>query len=276
MLERAYFDHLAIPKGFEGRLWRYAYDGLERRGHRHAELEFNLVTHGTGEVVLRERRYPLRRGTLLWLFPGQDHLLLQVPGFQMWVLEVDPAVVARAVPAGADSPLRGVRHDESACRVLAESEFARLERLIEQVCARAGSPAVYSAALAHVTLLAWDLYRSAPVDDDYASLHPAVARTLALLREDGGIALQVAAVAAGLSTSRLSHLLKTQLGTTFSQLRTRVRLQRVNALVQEGRHNLLEAALAAGFGSYSQFYRAFRKEQRASPRRALRRGERRG
>jgi hypothetical protein len=83
MFERAYHDRLSIPEGLEGRLWRYAFDGLERRGHRHDELEFNLVTQGTGELILRDRRHPLRRGALVWLFPEQDHILMQAPDFRM-------------------------------------------------------------------------------------------------------------------------------------------------------------------------------------------------
>ena len=48
--------------------------------------------------------------------------------------------------------------------------------------------------------------------------------------------------------------------------RTRLRLLRFVALVDSGRHNLLAAALAAGFGSYSQCHRAFRRTFGCMPR----------
>ena len=44
--------------------------------HRHAELEFNLVTQGAGLYLLANRKYQIRRGDLLWLFPAQEHVLI--------------------------------------------------------------------------------------------------------------------------------------------------------------------------------------------------------
>jgi len=48
--------------------------------------------------------------------------------------------------------------------------------------------------------------------------------------------------------------------------RNRLRLERFFAEVDQGGNNLLEAALAAGFGSYSQFHRVFRELIGTTPR----------
>ncbi|HXU64750.1 MAG TPA: helix-turn-helix domain-containing protein, partial [Polyangia bacterium] len=53
--------------------------------------------------------------------------------------------------------------------------------------------------------------------------------------------------------------------------RNRLRLDRFWLLVDGGRPSLLEAALAAGFGSYAQFHRVFRAQRHVTPREYLRR-----
>jgi transcriptional regulator GlxA family with amidase domain len=64
-------------------------------------------------------------------------------------------------------------------------------------------------------------------------------------------------------------------GVTIVEFRNRQRIERFLALYGSGhRHDLLSAALAAGFGSYAQFHRVFRRIMGCSPaeyRRRLRR-----
>jgi len=43
--------------------------------HRHAELEMNLVIRGSAEYILSNKSYKLTRGSIVWLFPDQEHLL---------------------------------------------------------------------------------------------------------------------------------------------------------------------------------------------------------
>jgi AraC-like DNA-binding protein len=56
------------------------------------------------------------------------------------------------------------------------------------------------------------------------------------------------------------------MGMTFVRYRTRLRLLRFIELGQERRGNLTAAAIAAGFGSYSQCHRAFQQQLGCSPR----------
>ncbi|MFL5303754.1 MAG: helix-turn-helix domain-containing protein, partial [Polyangia bacterium] len=62
-----------------------------------------------------------------------------------------------------------------------------------------------------------------------------------------------------------------EMGMSLVEYRNRVRLDRFGALLENGRNNLLEAALDAGFGSYAQFHRVFRALRHAAPREYLRR-----
>src|ERR1700722_158893 len=86
---------LKLWPGHEGAVWNYARNGFGRRSsHRHDELELNLVTAGTARYLLGERRYDLARGTLIWLFPEQDHLLLdESQDYAMWIAVITPALL---------------------------------------------------------------------------------------------------------------------------------------------------------------------------------------
>ena len=54
------------------------------------------------------------------------------------------------------------------------------------------------------------------------------------------------------------------------EYRNHLRLERFQVLVDRGGENLLEAALAAGFGSYAQFHRVFRAVRGSTPRDTVR------
>src|SRR5918995_1783331 len=69
-------DDLGVRAGLDGRVVRHTVGDVRPRAHRHAELELNLVVRGTATYLLGERRYALTPGTLTWLFPGQDHVLV--------------------------------------------------------------------------------------------------------------------------------------------------------------------------------------------------------
>ena len=73
-----------------------------------------------------------------------------------------------------------------------------------------------------------------------------------------------------ISLSRLARVFKAQLGMSLVAYRNRLRLDRFMVLMDQGRTSLLDAALAAGFGSYAQFHRVFRALRKTSPRDYLR------
>src|SRR5207247_2295767 len=70
-------DDLGVRDGLDGRVVRHVVGDVRPRPHRHAELEVNLVVRGSASYLLGERRYELTPGTLTWLFPGQDHVLVE-------------------------------------------------------------------------------------------------------------------------------------------------------------------------------------------------------
>jgi AraC-like DNA-binding protein len=73
------------------------------------------------------------------------------------------------------------------------------------------------------------------------------------------------------SLGRLMRVFKAEMGVSLGEYRNRIRLDRFTVLLDTGERNLLQAALAAGFGSYAQFHRVFRAFRHVTPRDYLRR-----
>jgi hypothetical protein len=105
-------DDVGVRVGLDGRVVRHKVGDVRPRAHRHAELEVNLVVRGTASYLLGDRRYALTPGTLTWLFPGQDHLLVsESSDHELWWAVFRPALVAQiatprhARPLLADDPV---------------------------------------------------------------------------------------------------------------------------------------------------------------------------
>jgi AraC-like DNA-binding protein len=104
-----------------------------------------------------------------------------------------------------------------------------------------------------------------------ASSRRLVSEAAAMLVETPGLSAREIADRLEVSDGRLARAFREDTGMSFVEYRNRLRLDRFNALLGEKRRTLLDAALAAGFGSYAQFHRVFRSLRRATPREYLRR-----
>lgn len=260
-------QRLKLPAGLDGDLWHYRHQGRANAMHHHAELEFNLVTQGHGLYLLANRKYQVRRGDLLWLFPAQEHVLIeQSADFEMWVGVAKPATVRRISTDANAGILRQANPAGEYCRRLAQAAYARLETLIAEIAATRGRSGLFNAGLGYALLAAWNSFEHAadvPVHD----VHPAVEKAARHIR-DQNHALGLAALArhAGLSPARLSRLFKQQTGIALVDFRNRQRVEKFRSLYGTGqRTTMLEAALAAGFGSYPQFHRVFKRVLGCSP-----------
>jgi AraC-like DNA-binding protein len=262
-------EDLGLRAGLEGRVVRHASGDVQPHPHRHAELEINLVVRGTASYVLDDRRYELSAGMLTWLFPGQDHVLVdQSADHELWWAVFRPSLVAKSATTPQTRPLLEQDPAGRFSRLLGSGAAGRLGALFREVrAAETRDDALANTGLAYLLVSAWRAFLESDAVVESIDLHPAVETVARLLRSDRGAGdLAWLARTAGLSPSHLSRLFKAQTGVSIGRFRNQQRLQRFLLLYGHGRRTTaLAAALEAGFGSYAQFYRVFREETGHSP-----------
>jgi AraC-like DNA-binding protein len=106
----------------------------------------------------------------------------------------------------------------------------------------------------------------APSTQEESSGRRLVTATVAMLAKDPAMGGKQIAAKLDISLSRLARVFKAEMGMSLVEYRNRLRLDRFAVLLDKGRTNRLEAALAAGFGSYAQFHRVFRALRHMTPR----------
>lgn len=266
------------------------------RPHQHVELELNLVVRGRITYVVDGRRVSFDQGCLLWMFPEQEHQLVdRTPDAAYYVAVFKPAMIADACRGPRYRGLRQARRRQTHVlhTDLEANTFDLLRAMMETLVTdgldpdvlnrEAGfgvnsefrfthnDPSWLNAGLRHLLLHCWRLQMAKATAPREVALHPAVARALARLAEpDEGEDLAQLARRCGVTGSHLSRLFREQVGVTLSRYRSSVRLGRFwEVLARQDEANVLDAALEAGFGSYAQFFRVFREAYGHGPREFL-------
>jgi AraC-like DNA-binding protein len=111
------------------------------------------------------------------------------------------------------------------------------------------------------------LSRKAPAASE--PRHPLVRSVTKLLVHDPTLSCDALAKQLHISTGRLARTFKREASTSVVDHRNELRLARFLDRVDAPAHNLLRAALDAGFGSYAQFHRVFRARFGRTPREYL-------
>ncbi len=256
-------EELQLPNpADQGHLWLHQAQQKPNRirMHRHEELEFNLCTKGRATYLVDEQRYDLQVGTLLWLFPDEEHVLLDSSAdFEMWIMVIRPAWLEQHCTTKASRRLTQRRAHGPICSLLGESARVYLVRLFVDILpVQSQDFALWNSGMIYAMLAAWRAHHQADAADA-ADVHPAVERAAVLIRNhESDASVADLAASSGLSASRLSRLFKQQTGVSIVDYRNRQRIDRFLEIYQHGRRrNLTDAALAAGFGSYPQFHRVF-------------------
>ena len=233
-------------------VWRYA-PQYRRPRHFHAEPELNLVVAGTATFGAGEETVAARTGDLFWWLPGQDHELLEASDdFDLFVIGLTPEMSARALGAAGAS---------AHCGPLVTRLSPQVTSGMLVQCAGLTTSAD-ATAIEHRL---GDLWRSAhALRRPSAEMHPLTRRAVRSLL--GHPAARRVDVAVGTDPSDVSRYFHRDMKVRFATYRTRLRLLRFINEVDRGRGNLLSAARAAGFGSYSQCHRSFQKAFRCTPR----------
>lgn len=245
-------------------------DEPRRPVHRHAELELNLCVRGRATCLIGAQHHELKRHRALWLFPKDEHALIEWSAdFEMWVAVFRPELVRQAGNA-----LRQSNSSGSPLRTLAGERAAFLVTLAQDLHQRSEDHEVCNSGLSFLLLCAWRAWSDAGAMAVTQEVHPAVERAVfALARGESDQNAEEFAVQCGLSRERLSRLFRIQMGISLADYRNRQRIERFYDLYRQGqRSTVLQAALDAGFGSAAQFYRVYRAVTGQSPS-SLKRGD---
>jgi len=291
-------EDLKLRKGYDGFL--YLAESIRNpprlMSHHHVELELNLVVKGTITYVVGGKRYIFQPMTLLWLFPEQEHQLVdRSSDAQNYVVVFKPSLIARSCRTPAYAGLKDTQyeHDGILNTMLKPDSFDLVRKIMDSLMQGAldadllnqeagfgvrpgfsfehGDPDGLNAGLHHLLLLCWRCQRTGKVLADPVTLHPSVDRAIKLLSSiDWPHDLATLARTCGVSESHLSRLFHQQIGVSLTRYRNSLRLSR---FWQEYRsptqRNLTEAVYAAGFGSYAQFYKVFVQAYGRGPRASL-------
>ena len=268
----------------EGAVWPFDRRYI-RPPHFHGQLECLLIRRGSATLQIAAQPQVVRSGQLCWILPGVPHVMGDFSSdFDMWVVELDSALVDDCwARMNAVGPARDTAPFESWSLPLGEQLAGRpavevsaeVAELLDQLAAgvwAARGPQEARSGLARFGLLA---LRTTVGNVD--ARRPSSVGELASCLLLASPTMSRAAVAAemGVSEGFLSRAVHKDLGVTFVEHRARTRVAHFLALVQAKGINFLDAALAAGFGSYSQFHRTFSRVSGSRPRDYLGRGRRR-
>lgn len=286
---------------------RKAYDGFlflaestrnppKLKSHHHVELELNLVVRGSITYVVSGRRFTFPARTLLWLFPEQEHQLVDRSNdAQYYVVVFRPSLIARSCRTPMYEGLKqGSKDQNRVLNTLIEPDsFDLIRKTMDSLMRGAldpdllnreagfgvapgftfehGDPDGLNAGLHHLLLLCWRSQRTGKVLGDAIDLHPTVRRALRLLSEnDSHQDLSSLAKACGASEAYLSRIFRRQIGVPLSRYRNSLRLARFwEQYRMPEKTTLLNAVYAAGFGSYAQFYKVFFEAYGRGPRACL-------
>ena len=262
-------EKLNLAPGADGAVWFYKASQSEVHPmHRHRETELNLVIAGRASYVLGDRRYELLADDLVWLFPAQEHQLIdRSADYEMWIAVFSPSALHAAVKGTPAAVLAEKTPAGRFCKSLARADALSLARLCAELHRTVGQPRLLNTGLRYLALRSWERFAAASDGPAYHTLHPAVENALRLLRRgESEESLKQLSQRSGLSPARLSRQFKLQVGMGIAEFRSRTRLERFLDLYREGRPiTALAAALEAGFRSYAQFHRVFRRLMGQSP-----------
>lgn len=294
-------ENLKIGDGYDGFLYlvESTRNPPKLQSHHHVELEINLVVRGTITYVVCGKRFTFSPRTLVWLFPGHEHQLVdRADDAQCYVVVFKPSLIDKSCKTAAYGGLKQDHGEQGGLlkTLLKPDTFDLIRKTMDSLMQGALDPDLLNreagfganssfsfehhdpdglnAGLHHLLLLCWRSQGTGKALGDAVTLHPAVHRAIKLLSDgDWQQDLAQLARACGVSEAHLSRTFHKQVGVSLTRYRNSLRLSRFwEEYRQPTQKNLAEAVYAAGFGSYAQFYKVFVQAYGRGPRASLAEG----
>ena len=275
-------EHYLLPSTRDGAIWPLARDYPKPR-HFHAQLEFLVMVRGSAQVRVGRSLHAVHAGQLVWHLPGVEHAVSGTSSdCELRVVHVEPDLCAQVgrelgahggvnkpVYAGAGS-FSGWAHELGALvcgRPVVELSRPELDALLELCHATCADGAVgvdeAPIRLQRALSTAWLATRR---EHDSRRVLSLVELGSCLLFDEPSLERSALCHALDVSEGHLSRCFQRELGISFLEQRARMRVARFVTHVTRDRWNYLDAALASGFGSYSQLHRVFTGAVGTSPR----------
>lgn len=282
MAERSaiFQEHYLLPSTRDGAIWPFAREYQKPR-HFHAQLEILLMVRGAAQVRVGRSLHSVHAGQLVWLLPGVEHAVYDPSSdCELRVIHVEPDLCAQVghelglhgsqPVCAASGSFTGWAHELGALVCgrpvveLARRDLDGLMELCHETCADgAVSPKDVQSRLRLALSTAWLATRR---EHDSRRALSLVELGSCLVFDEPGLERSALCRALDVSEGYLSRRFQSELGISFAEQRARMRIARFVTHVSRDQWNYLDAALASGFGSYSQLYRAFTRVVQARPR----------
>lgn len=244
--------------------------------HSHNYYEFCFFLEGNVTMQINEKQYPLSHGDVLLIPPGLPHHSIihdcETPyrRFVFWIsqdfyeqlLEIssDYGYVIR----DACSKKCYITHYDQISFNTLQSKLIRLleEMQSDRFCREALISLCVNDLLLHLNRMAYE--RTHPVrQPETAALYQAICNFIETHIEED-LSLDRLSNEFFVSKYHIAHMFKDNLGISIHQYITKKRLSLCQQAIQ-GDMSITEAYQTFGFGDYSSFFRAFKKEYGISP-----------
>jgi AraC-like DNA-binding protein len=196
------------------------------------------------------------QGDILGFQPAQDHILLEAsPDLYLFAIGMAPGLYSEVLGSQPNHGMvpRQMRLADEDFRALVDHAANIVERDgIDQSCAELWER------------VNWIHQRGE--SRRATATHVLTRWAVSALSDAPSLGLQRLSEKKGTSASEVSRHFHRDLGMTFVQYRTRLRLLRLMSLMDTGGKSLMSAAEESGFGSYSQCHRIFQTELGCAPR----------
>ncbi|EJW99933.1 AraC family transcriptional regulator, partial [gut metagenome] len=272
-LQRQYM----ISKDFEIYYYNNHATPLHIQAHAHNYYEFYFFLEGNVEMLIDKQPYTLQYGDVILIPPGISHKVtikdVETPyrRFVFWISkEYSNRLEQKSedfvyLQKYAQQKQKYVFHND---RVVANGIQSRILRLLEeQREEHFGKQTLIELCVNELLLsinrLVYEREHSATMansDTLYYNVLSYIERNL-----DADLSLDALAREFYVSKFHIAHLFKNQLGISVHQFITKKRLDACRTAIQGG-EGVTRAYRMFGFGDYSCFYRAFKKEYGISPR----------
>ncbi|MEX0322778.1 MAG: helix-turn-helix domain-containing protein [Puniceicoccaceae bacterium] len=266
------------------------------RSHRHVELELNLVTQGSVTYIISGRRYTFPRGSMLWIFPAQEHQLVdRTPDAGYYVAVFKPELIERVCHGDFYAGLKqdSIEGEAVLTKIMQPEKYDLVIRTMDSLMEGSldsellnreagfgyqsdfryehGDPDALNAGLHYLLVHCWKVFQREGTGAGFIQLHPSVSKVLTLINEENNeMGLTQLAGKCGISGTYLSRLFKEQIGVPLNHYRNSVRLRAfMEHYRTPPRKTILECVYSAGFGSYAQFYKVFIQSFGLGPREYL-------